>query len=149
MNYLGQVLAVVKADAAEFWTLLGLIALDFVVGTGKALLTKRFSSAAFRRTLSKTLDEIGLPVLVALLSIVEPSLRVVVPIALWLGIITEATSVLEHVRGKTGSTTETLVELIKDYLPTLANLERVLHIPNASTTPTDTTSDTKEGETHG
>lgn len=124
MTFAQHLIGTVRSDMLEVWTLLALAALDFVLGTGLALAHKTFTSAAFRGTLSKLLSELGLPALVAVLSVVQPELTPVVLIALWIAIIAEATSIIEHLSGTKNQTAKLLLGLLKGWLPKLSAIEQ-------------------------
>ncbi|NMP24046.1 phage holin family protein [Sulfobacillus harzensis] len=90
-----------QANLPYLMTLLGLTALDLLLGVARALAAKRFQSGLLRNTLSKLIQELGLPILLALLGVANHAFAALVTGALWLAIVAEATSLVEQLRGKT------------------------------------------------
>lgn len=99
-------------NTTEFWALLALAGLDFVIGSMKALLQKKFQSVLWRSTLSKLLSEVGLPLLLVILAVVNASFLPLIPIALGVAIAAEALSVLELIKGKSTSSLLNLETII-------------------------------------
>lgn len=92
-----------------FIALFALAILDLIAGAGRALVEKRFQSALLRQTASKLIAEVGLPLVLAVLAVVQPAFNVLVSGAIWLGIVGEATSAVEQWRGKKADTLATTV----------------------------------------
>ena len=107
---------VIGANLTEFWALIALAALDFVIGSLKALLTKKFQSVLWRSSFSKLLSEAGLPLMLCILATVNASFNPVIPIALGIAIAAEALSILELIKGKSTSSLLNLETLIQHML---------------------------------
>ena len=93
-----------QVNSTLYFVLLALAGLDLVVGAGRAILQKRFTSAALRSTATKIIEEIALPMALSIVGVANGQLGLLVPAALWVGIVSEATSIFEHIRGKNSST---------------------------------------------
>jgi hypothetical protein len=91
------------ANLPYLYALLGLAGLDLLLGIGRALRAKRFQSALLRSTAAKLIEELGLPLLMAILTIANRAFDPLVAGAMWLAIVSEATSIIEQLRGKTKS----------------------------------------------
>lgn len=116
LNHLADIL---NKNSTALWVLLALAGLDLVIGTAKALLYKRFQSVIWRQTLSKLLSELGLPTTIALLGVVNPNFQRLVGVTIDVGIVTEAVSVLELLRGKNSGSLNEVIKMVKDMVPTL------------------------------
>ncbi|AEW05211.1 hypothetical protein Sulac_1715 [Sulfobacillus acidophilus DSM 10332] len=120
--------AEISANGTLFVAVLALAGLDLVLGVGRALAAKRFASGMLRLTAAKLIQELGLPLLLAVLGVADPAFASLVGGALWLAIVAEATSIVEQMRGKQSST------LIQEVIKLLAGLHESVPPANASQT---------------
>ena len=101
-------------NEALFVVVLGLAALDLLLGAGRALAAKRFQSGLLRNTLAKLIQELGLPLLLGILGVAYPGFGILVPAALWVAVASEGTSIVEQLRGKLPNTLLTeILSLLK------------------------------------
>ncbi|PSR33027.1 MAG: hypothetical protein C7B46_11535 [Sulfobacillus benefaciens] len=124
MAVLGAFMRDIQANATLYFVLLGLAGLDLVVGAGRALVQKRFTSSALRQSIAKVIEELALPMLLSIIGMADGSLGLLVPVALWLAIVSEATSILEHLKGKTSST----------FMAEILKLLGAAHVPGSTNT---------------
>lgn len=107
--------AELHANLPYLFTLLGLTGLDLLLGVGRALAAKRFQSGLLRNTASKLIQELGLPILLAVLGMANHAFAVLVTGAVWLAIVSEATSIVEQLHGKaTGGIWGTIFHLLRN-----------------------------------
>lgn len=92
---------VLTANATGFFVVLGLAALDLLIGAGRAVAHRQWSSAVWRTTAGKLTQELGLPMVLAVLAVADPAFGPLVPAALVFAMVSEATSILEQWAGKT------------------------------------------------
>ncbi|WP_020374114.1 phage holin family protein [Sulfobacillus thermosulfidooxidans] len=117
--FLNHLTDILNKNSTALWVLLALAGLDLVIGTAKALLNKRFQSVIWRQTLSKLLSELGLPATIALLGVVNPNFQPLVGVAIGVGLVTEAVSVLELLRGKNSRSLDEVIKMVEDLVPSL------------------------------
>jgi hypothetical protein len=125
---------VLAANETGFFVVLGLAALDLLVGAGRAVAHRQWSSAVWRSTAGKLVQELGLPMVLAILAVADSAFAPLVPAALVFAIIAEATSVLEQASGKAKGP---VAGLVADVLQMLGRL----HLPGDGPPPTGGTAD--------
>lgn len=131
-------LGILKANEPYFVALVGLAALDLVLGASRALAAKRFRSDMLRQTLLKFVEEIALPMMLAFLGLANHVFDSFVTAAIWVGIVAEATSLIEQLRGKSsGGLWGEILKVLKDIKGTsLSSLTGSASSPSNSTTTT-------------
>lgn len=104
MGEISGLTVALHGNEALFVVVLGLAGLDLLLGVGRALAQKRFQSGLLRNSLSKLIQEMGLPLLLGILGVAYPGFGVLVPAALWVAVASEGTSIVEQLKGKLPNT---------------------------------------------
>jgi small basic protein len=113
---------VLQANIPYFLAVGGLMALDLLVGLTRALASRKFQSALLRSTLLKSVEEIALPMMLAFLGLANHVFYGFVTAALWVGIVAEATSLVEQLRGRTaGGLWGEVLKLLHDLQSQVSN----------------------------
>lgn len=115
MTAVTQFTDVLAANQPLWFALFALAAVDLLAGAGRALISKTFTSTVLRQTCAKVITEAGLPLVVAILAVANGTFAPFVAIALWVAVVSEATSIIEQIRGKqSAALAKTLLGLLNE-----------------------------------